>query len=404
MLPLLALLVTAADWPEYRGPTGDGHAPAAVKPVTRWSETENVRWKVAVHGLGWSSPVVGGKLVWVTTATPDGKELFAVGLDRATGAVVHDIKLFTVPDPPDIRQFNSYATPTPALADGKLYAHFGSPGTACLDAETGKVLWTRTDLPCDHYRGAASSPTVAGGRVFLHFDGFDRQYVAALDAATGATVWRKDRDLPYPANGDLKKAFATPAVLLLAGKPELVSSAAVGTIGYDPATGEELWRVIHGGMNEACRPFAAHGLVYLTTGHTQKIIAVKAGGRGDVTATGVAWTFAKEAPTKPSPLVIGDYLYYVNDKGVAGCLDARTGGLKWQERLGETCSASPVVAGGHVYFAGEKGKTFVAAADPSGLNLVETNTLAAGCMASPAVAGDAIYLRTKTHLYCLGAK
>ena len=404
LLAALALAAPPADWPEYRGPTGDGVAPAGSNPPAAWSETENVVWKVPVHGRGWSSPVVAGDQVWLTTATDAGTELFAVCFDRATGRVAHDVKLFTVPDPPDIRQYNTYASPTPALAGGFLYAHFGSAGTACVETATGRVVWTRTDLPCDHFRGAASSAVVFAGKLYLQLDGFDRQYAVALDALTGKTVWQKDRKLPYPANGDLKKAFATPAIITLNGKPELVSSAAVGTLGLDPATGDELWRVVHGGMNEACRPVFADGLIYLTTGHTQTFVAVKAGLRGDLTETGVAWRFTKEAPSRPSPVVAGGFLYYVNDKGVAGCLDAKTGAVKWQERLGQGCSASPVLAGGRLYFAGEKGKTAVVAADPTGCSVLETNTLAGGCKASPAVSGDLLFLRTETHLYCLGRK
>ena len=390
------------DWPQFRGPTGDGISTAKNVP-TKWSETENVRWKVAVHDKGWSSPVVGGGKVWVTTGKEDGTELFAVALDQATGAVVHDLKLFSPASPPKIAQWNSHATSTPALDGGKLYAHFGSGGTACLDAASGKIVWSRDDLPCDHWRGPASSPVVHGDRLFLLFDGHDKQYVVALNKATGDTIWRKDRALPYPADGDLKKAFATPSVFAVNGREQLVAPAAVGTIAYDTATGDEVWRVIHGGMNEAARPVMAHGLIYLTTGHTQNLLAVKAGRTGDLTAAGVAWKYIKEVPTKPSVVVAGDLLFMVNDKGIATCLEAATGKFVKSERLQGTFAASPVVAGGRVYFASEKGPTFVMSADRT-FELLETNTLAAGCYASPAVAEGALFLRTTTHLYCLGAK
>ena len=402
LLVAVTSLIAADNWPQFRGPNGDGLAISKTAP-TKWSETEGVRWKTAIHDKGWSSPVVWGDQVWVTTAKENGTELFAVCLDRKSGSVVHDLKLFSPAKPPDIKQFNSHATPTPVLEEGRVYAHFGSYGTACLDSATGKVLWQRTDFECDHYRGPASSPVVYKQWLFVQFDGFDKQFVACLDKDTGATVWQKPRDLPYPNNGDLKKGFATPAILHVNGKPQLVSSAAIGTIAYDPATGDELWRIITGGMNEACRPILAHGLIYLTTGHTQNILAVKAGGTGDITKDGVAWKFSKEAPTKPSPIVVDDLLFFINDKGVAGCLDAKTGKLHWQERLNETCAASPVFAGGNIYFTGDKGKVFVVAADKT-FKLVETNTLDSGCMASPAIVGGELFLRTKTHLYCIGAK
>lgn len=395
-------------WPEYRGPHGNGVSDAPSAPVA-WSEAENVRWKVAVHDKGWSSPVVWGDRVWVTTAAEDGKRYYAVCLDRATGKVVHDVHLFDEPNPPDIRQYNSYASNTPAVEAGRVYAHFGSHGTACLDTETGKVLWLRRDLPCNHYRGPASSVALYKDRLFLLFDGFDRQYVACLDKATGKTLWQKDRDLPYRETGnaekdnDYKKAYATPSVFEIDGRPQVVCPAAMGTIAYDPDTGAEIWRVITGGMNQASRPVLAHGLIYLTTGQQAGLIAVKAGMTGDLTGTGIAWKIEKVAPTKPSPLVVGDLLFMVNDTGIAFCFDARTGEKKWQERLDGKFSASPVYAAGHVYFCGENGKTSVVAAKPE-FELVAENRLDDGFQASPAVAGGQLFLRTRSHLYCIGNK
>ena len=414
LLPILVLLLwlattlSAGDfWPQFRGPKGNGISDSTGLPTT-WSETENIRWKVAVHDKGWSSPVVWGDQVWVTTAKEDGKEYFAVCLDRKTGRIVHDIHLFSEPNPdPKIPQYNSFASPTPCLEDGRIYAHFGCHGTACLNTADGKVLWQRRDLPCNHFRGPASSPVVYRDWLYLLFDGFDRQYVICLDKHTGKTVWQKDRDLPYKrtgraeTDGDLKKAFATPSVFEIGGRPQVVAPAAMGTIAYDPETGDEIWRVIHGGMNEACRPILAHDLIYLTAGSSSTLLAVKAGGTGDLTRTGVAWKVEKTGPGKPSPLIVGDLLFFVNDTGIAFCLDAHSGAKVWQERFEGKFSASPVYAAGHVYFPGENGTTFVVAADRT-YNLVARNRLDAGCMASPAVAGTDLFLRTKTHLYCIG--
>ncbi len=408
LLAFLALLVgvTSAvageNWNQFRGPTGDGVSDAKALP-TKWGEGENVRWKVAVHDKGWSSPVIWGNKVWVTTADEGGKTYFAVCLDRKTGAVIHDIKLFTEENPPDIRQFNSYATPTPYLEANRVYAHFGSHGTACIDATTGKVVWERRDLPCNHWRGPAASPVVFENKLFLQFDGYDKQYTACLDKATGTTIWQKNHELPYPNNGDLKKAFATPSVFTLNGKPQVVCSAAVGTIGYDAADGSEIWRVIHGGMNEACRPILAHDLIYLTTGHTSGLVAVKAGQTGDITKDGVAWKFEKVAPSRPSPLVLGDLVYFVNDTGTAFCLEAKTGKQVWKESLDGKFSASPIAAAGNLYFLNESGKTFVIAAGRE-YKPIEVNKLDAGCRASPAVAGEELFIRTTTHLYCIAGK
>ncbi len=404
-------LAGAADnWPEFRGPHGDGRADAKGVP-TKWSEAENVRWKTAIHGKGWSSPVVWGDRVWLTTVdeVTKGKEVdratfFAVCVDRKTGAVVHDLKLFDETKPAFCHPFNSYASPTPALEDGRVYAHFGSHGTACLDSATGKVLWSRTDLKCNHFRGPGSSPILYGKLLILTFDGFDFQYVTALDKATGETVWRKDRNAKYAIeNGDYKKAYSTPAVFEVGGKPQLVSPSSEVTVAYDPLTGAELWRVSHGGMNGAARPVAGHGMVYLTSGHTSQLYAFKQGLTGGVGKDAAAWKAIRGVPSRPSLLLVDDLIYMVDDKGVVSALDAKTGKPAWTDRFDGAFSASPVEADGHVYFAGENGNTYVIDAGRT-FTPVATNKLDAGCMASPAAVGDALYLRTKTHLYCLGTK
>ncbi|MGL6094678.1 MAG: PQQ-binding-like beta-propeller repeat protein [Fimbriiglobus sp.] len=412
---LLASALPAGDnWPEFRGPRGDGVSDATAVPTT-WSEKENVRWKVLIHDKGWSSPVVWGDQVWVTTAEENGKKYYAVCVDRNTGNIVHDVHLFDEADPPKIKQFNTFASPTPAIEAGRLYAHFGTHGTACLDTATGKVLWDRRDLKCDHFRGPASSVAIFKDRLFLLFDGFDVQFMVCLEKSTGKTVWRKDRDLPYKksgnaqTDGDFKKAFATASVFEVNGRPQVVSSAAIGTIAYDADTGEEVWRVITGGMNQASRPVLAHGLVYITAGHLGEMVAVKAGKTGDLTKTGVAWKLEKTGPTRPSPVVVGDLLFVVNDTGIAACLNAKTGKKLWSERLDGKFSASPVFAAGNVYFASENGKTFVVAAKPE-FELVAENRLVAGCMGSPAVVGNDIILRTGArsetdyYLYCITKK
>jgi len=388
------------NWPEFRGPQGEGHGATAV-PV-RWGEAENVRWKTAIHDKGWSSPVVWGEQVWLTTARADGRKRFAVCLDRRTGKIVHDVAVFDIKKPAFCHPFNSYASPTPAVEAGRVYVHFGSAGTACLDTASGKVLWSRQDLPCDHYRGPGSSPVLWHDLLFVHFDGVDRQYVAALDKATGRTVWKKDRDLDYGTdNGDAKKAYGTPVVITAGTRAELVSPAAVATLVYDPRTGEELWQVRHGGMNVSARPLVGHGLLFLRSGDFgQGLLAVRPDGRGDVTRNHVAWTYNKAVTGRSSLLLVGDLLYMVNDGGVATCLEAKTGKAVWQKRLGGQFIASPVVAGGRLYFANRQGQTFVL--EPGRApKVLAVNRLDDGCMASPAVADGALFVRTMTHLYCI---
>jgi outer membrane protein assembly factor BamB len=399
-----ASLTAGENWPQFRGPAGDGHADARGLPV-KWSETENVRWKTAIHDKGWSSPVVWGDQVWMTTALADGKQMFAVCVDRDTGKIVHDLKIFDVEKPEFCPDFNSYASPTPVIEAGRVYVHFGTYGTACLDTATGKVLWQRRDLPCNHHRAPGSSPILYGDLLILTFDGFDVQYLAALDKSTGKTVWKKDRAIDFPSpDGDLRKAYCTPTVIEVDGKPQLIAPAAEATIAYNPKTGEELWRVIQGGMNVATRPVYGQGKVFLTTGAGGlQLLAVRPDGTGNVTKTHLDWTYKKAVPTRPSPLLIEDDLYMVSDGGVASCLEAKTGKPVKDVRLNGKFSASPVFADGRIYFADQEGTTFVVEASPE-LKVLAANKLDEGCMASPAVAGKGLFLRTRTHLYRLEQK
>jgi outer membrane protein assembly factor BamB len=241
---------------------------------------------------------------------------------------------------------------------------------------------------------------VWGDLLFINFDGFDFQYVVALDKHTGRTVWKQDRSIDYQTdNGDLKKAYSTPTVLRHEGRWQLVSPAAVGTVAYDPLTGREVWKVYHGGFNAAVRPIYTHGLVLITTERGLKLLAVRPDGQGDITETHIIWSNQKQVPSRSSPIVVGDYLYMVSDIGVASCLDVRTGETMWAERLGGKYSASPIYASGNIYFFDEEEKSYVIRANPQRLERVAMNVLENGCMASPAVLGDALIVRTKTHLY-----
>jgi outer membrane protein assembly factor BamB len=396
---LVLRLSAEENWPQFRGPRGAGHAGGAAPPI-RWSETENIRWKTPIHGKGWSSPVIWDHQIWLTTATPDGHELFAVCVERASGRIVHDLKVFDIPKPSYCHPFNSYASPTPAIEEGRVYVHFGSAGTACLATATGKPRWTRQDLPCDHYRGPGSSPVIYKNLLLIDFDGVDQQYIVALDKATGKTVWKRNRDIDYQTdNGDYKKAYATPTMVEVEGKAEVISPGAAATFAYDPQTGQELWRVRHGGMNVAAPPQFGQGKLFLCTGDGGLgLLAVRPDGRGDVTATHIVWTCRRGIPSRCSPLLIGDLLYLVNERGIASCLEAATGHLVWQQRLDGEFSASPICAGGAIYFCNQDGKSFVMA--PGRVSKVlAVNRLDDGCMASPAAADGALFLRTKTHLY-----
>ena len=399
-LSLTAFVAAGENWPQFRGPHGAGHADSAKLPIT-WSEKKNIVWKTPIHDKGWSSPVVWGDQVWLTTAKADGSQLFAVCVDRDKGDIVRDVKLFDVDHPSELwKNYNSFASPTPAIEEGRVYLHFGTYGTTCLDTKTGKPVWQRRDLHCDHWRGAASSPILFGDSLFLTFDGHDVQYVVALDKRTGETLWKKDRAIDYKTtDGDLKKAFGTPSLLAIDGKPQLVSPSAMATIAYDPKTGDELWKVNHGGMNVTTPPLYGEGKFFLCTGDGGlRLLAVRPG-RGDLTDTHIDWSVKKPlVPSRSSPILVDDLLYMVNEAGIVSCLEAKSGELVWQERLGGKYWASPIHASGRLYFFDEAGAGHVLAAGRQWRKLAN-NHLDDGCRASPAVSGDALFVRTLTHLY-----
>lgn len=392
---------SAADaWPQFRGPSGDGYAVADALPIT-WSETENVAWKTPIHGRGWSSPVVWGEQVWMTTATEDGHEMFAVCVAFDSGKILHDVNVFTNEEiVQKMGPTNSYASPTPVIEEGRVYVHFGVYGTACLDTTTGKVLWQRRDIHCDHFVGPGSSPILWDDLMIFHMDGIDVQYVIALDKQTGRTVWKTARSVDFTGiPGDFRKAYSTPLVIETGSTQQLISIGAQGSYAYAPATGEELWRVRHKGFSNVSRPLFGHGLVYVNSAYPKaSLIAVRPDGRGDVTQSHVAWKFSKGVPVKPSPVLVGGWIFAVSDKGIATCIEATTGELIWQERLGGQYSASPIHADGRIYFFSHDGKATVIEAAGEYKELA-VNQLDAGFMASPAVAGNALILRTKTHLY-----
>jgi len=387
------------NWPQFRGPAGDGVSDATGLPVS-WTENQNVTWKTAIHGRGWSSPVLDGERIWMTTATEKGHELFVVAVDLKTGKMVHDIKLFEVVRPNEINSLNSYASPTPVVETGRVYVHFGEYGTACLDTANGQVLWERRDLPCEHIVGPGSSPIVFDNLLLFHMGGGQEQYVVALDKKTGKTVWKKNRSIDYQGiRPDLRKAFSTPLMVEYQGEPQMVSLAAQGVIAYEPRTGRELWKVRFKGFSNAARPVAENGLVFISTGFSRaRLWAVRLGGNGDVTQSHVAWKRDRDVPIKPSPILVDGLLYMVSDGGKVTCMEAATAKLIWQEKISGQYSASPICAAGRLYFSNQTGRTTVIAAGRKYKTLA-INELDAGCMASPAIVGNVMILRTKTHLY-----
>jgi len=406
----------ALDWPQFRGPNGDGSAPTADPPVT-WSETNHIAWKVRLTGRGRSSPITLDDRLWITSAVEQGVvrtnirsddmqiaehiSLHAACLDTTTGKSRWDVMLFDVPHPDPVHWFNSWATPTPVAEPGRVYCDFGTYGTACLDASTGKVLW-KQQLRLDHQVGPGSSLALWRDRLFLVRDGRDAQYVAALDKNTGKILWKTERPPLTGSSGDLKKSFCTPLVFQQGDQVQLMAPGAQWAVAYDPLTGKEIWRIHHGrGFSNGNCPVFAHGLVYFGTGcFKAQLWAVRPDGHDDVTESHVAWKSLRQVPVMSSPTPAGDDIYWVSDDGMATCADAQTGEIQWQERLGGPCLASPVSAHGRLYFFRQDATTVVVKAARQFERLSE-NPLEGIVVATPALADHALFLRTDTHLYCI---
>ncbi|MEI6240919.1 MAG: PQQ-binding-like beta-propeller repeat protein [Planctomycetia bacterium] len=432
-LPLTMAIVCASwggsgladTWPQWRGPGGQGHAAATHDLPVTWSETENVAWKTPLPGRGWSSPVIDDKHVWLTTAVetaaPESEKaallagttnkqpvevaravtMHAIAVDRDSGRIVHDVQLFTVEKPQPIHKLNSFASPSPVLSGGRLFCHFGDYGTACVDTATAMVSWVNRDLRLDHMNGPGSTPVVWRDRLVIPCDGSDVQYIAALDLASGKVAWKTPRSGTLNDNPDLKKAYGTPLVLPTDGGDVVVAPGADWVYGYDPATGAELWRLAYGvlGFSIVPRPVAAHGLVFMSTSFAKpEVLAVRPGGGGREPE--IAWRQSRGAPSMSSPLVVGDELYVVSDKGIATCLDVKTGDVVWSERLGGNFSSSPLLAEGRIYVGNRDGATFVIKPGRT-FELVATNQLDGQIFATPAAVGRALYLRTDEALYRL---
>lgn len=413
---LLAGAVAArADWPEFRGPAGDGHVPApdGAKPAgfpLTWSETNHVTWKTEIHDKGWSTPVVMGGQVWLTTATMDGHDFFALCVDAGSGKILRDLKLFHSDNPEPLgNNVNCYAAPSPAIEPGRVYIHFGSYGTACLDTSDGRVLWQRDDLPCRHYRGPASSAILFENLLILTMDGVDVQYLVALDKATGKTVWKTERTTKWndehltskmAKDGDLRKGHSTPFIADVGGSLQMFSPGAKAAYAYEPRTGKELWHICYNdSWSSAPRPLFAGGLALIVSGLGKtEFFAVRPDGRGDVTGSHVAWKLDKDVCKTASPIVVDGLLYMVNDNGTTLCLEAATGAQVWREHLTGNYAASPILADGRLYFFNQQGKTTVVKPGRA-FEVLATNALEGGFMSSPAASGKAFFLRTKTHLY-----
>jgi outer membrane protein assembly factor BamB len=416
---------TADAWIEFRGPTGQGHSAATNLP-TQWGPEQNVAWKVALPGQRWSSPIYDAGHLYLTTAVtssaangdapgetpadapldskpeevtaPPRLSLRLLCLAASTGAVQWDVEVFghAVENSPRIHNKNSHASPTPVLRDGKLYVHFGHQGTACVDLK-GNILWRNNRIQYEPVHGNGGSPALTPEAMIFSCDGAQQAFVVALDRTNGEELWRADRQ----SEAAKKFSFTTPLLIETAGGAQLISPGSDVVCALDPDTGRELWRVHYDGYSVIPRPVFGHGMVYVCTGFGRpELLAIRPDGSGDVTETHVAWKASKGVPLTPSLLLDGDALYMVSDRGVASCLDAKTGDMHWQERLGGGFSASPLLADAKIYFQNEQGVGTVISPGTTYQHLA-TNDLGERTLASYAVSDGALYIRTEGNLYCV---
>ena len=402
----LAFALTAArsadDWPRFLGPEGNAHTAAKGLPL-EWSEKKNVKWKTPLPGEGWSSPVVGGGRVYCTTALEDGISLRALSLDVATGKIIWDVEVFKNAAPPVKHKRNSHASPTPWLEGDRLYVTFGPSGTACLSTKDGAKLWENRDLKWDVQNGPGGSVSCTADLVLIPCDGIDFQFEAALSKKEGKLVWKTERSgkaqlAQKPT--DMHKAYGTPVLLTVDGKQQSVTNAAQRLYGMDPATGKELWFVNYPGFSNVPIPQTDGKSLYITTGFNKaELWAIRLGGAsGDATESHVLWKQIKGAPTEATPVVVADRIYTLTSGGIGSCINATNGEVIWQNRVGGDFAATPLVAGDRIYSFDAWGRTDVFAHGDAYKQLA-SNRLTDGCMASPAVVGKSLIIRTKTALY-----
>jgi len=396
------LLSAAKHWPEFRGPTGQGHSVAKNVPV-HWNATSNVVWKSKIPGAGWSSPVLMDGKIYLTTAVTAGPNLSlqTLSANAADGRILWQVTVLT-PDPAAaevMHKKNSLASPTPIVRDGKIYVHFGHLGTAALDL-SGKVLWRQTGLNYSPMHGNGGSPALIDDLLVFSCDGETDPFLVALDANTGAVRWKTSRD----STASRKFSFSTPLAIAVDGATQIISPTSGFVAAYHPKDGREIWRVRYPeGFSVVTRPVFAQGLLFLSSSYLKPVLyAVRpAGAKGDVTDTHLAWSYAKGVPNTPSPVVVGEEIYFVSDSGIATCLDARTGALHWTERLGGGFSASPVLAEGRLYFQNEEGVGTVLKAGKT-FAVLAKNDLDERTLASPAVTDNTLFLRSQSHLWRIG--
>lgn len=389
------MAAAVADWSEFRGPTGQGHAFETALPLG-WSTTKNVTWKAPLQGEGWSSPVVIDGKVILTSAIEKGDalSLHVVAYAVKSGKKLWDKGVLQGRENKKHKK-NSHASPTPIVEDGKIYAHFGPNGTVCLDL-SGKVLWKQTSLPYPPVHGNGGSPIIVDDKLIFSCDGSENPFVVALAKSTGKVLWKRARK----SDATRKFSFCTPLLIEVDGVKQVITPGSGVVYALNPDDGSVIWECFYDqGYSVVPRPVFAHGLVFVGTGFNKpRLKAIRPTGRGDVTETHVAWEVDRGISKTPSFVVVGDEIYVVADSGVATCLDAKTGKEHWNERIGGNYSSSPTYADNKIYVHSEEGKTVVLKPGKEFKVLAE-NELGEKIFASLAISDGALFLRSESNLY-----
>jgi outer membrane protein assembly factor BamB len=399
------------NWTHFRGSNLNGIAVAKNIPLV-WNDSVII-WKTKIHDEGYSSPVVYDNQVWVTSATPDGKELFAVCTDFQTGKIIYDIKVFTPEDIEGKHSLNTYASPTACVEKGFVYVHYGSMGTACINTSDGSIVWKRTDFKCKHAQGPASSPILYKNLLILHFEGTDNRFIVALDKSNGKVVWKTNRpDEPYqPLEPIGRKAYITPLIMNVEGHDMLISNGSAVCVAYDPNTGKEIWRVVDGAESTIAMPVSENGVVFWYTGFTMgdndkkytELLAVNPNGKGDITGTNILWKKREELSQNQSltPVIKDGLIYTINTRDILMCIEAATGKELWSTRVTSNYSSSPIYINGNIFFFSVKGEVLVIKAGQK-YQPVAKSQMDSGIWATPAVLRNSVILRTQKYLYRIG--
>lgn len=423
-IPFLACAQPATTplfWPVKQGPTGDSVVPAGdvAKIPLEWDgeSGKNIVWRTPLEGKGHSTPVIGGDMIWFTAATEDGKQMFVYGIDRQSGKIVHHTLIFENASPEELgNPLNNYAAPSLVLEADALYVHFGTYGTAKIDPESAKTVWSRRDINARHFRGPGSTPIVHGDLLVLTFDGIDKQFVTALDKKTGKTVWTTPRSTDYgdldaegkpTRDGDMRKAYHTPGVFELGGQEVLVSVGSRAAFGYELKTGKELWTVRHTGFNAAIPPFRQGDVLLINTGaeraHTLGI-RIDGAMRGDITESHTIWDREKRNASEACPVLLDGTYYQITRGGILSATDAQTGQDRWEDRLQGRFLPSPIVLGDKLLICDDPGHCYLVKVNPKKFELVGTNALPEMITSSPVVADGALFIRSAGALYKIAKK